>query len=456
MLIQASRTRSAVGRTRGVRRARRARRPPELPGHDPHPAARARRDRQGTGTAPRCGPAATRSPCHSFSLQPEGARRPWRPERPSGPGARSAQPKPMASSRLPAPASVPLRCPLPTRRAPVEADAPDAEAPGPGLPMPQGSRWRQSRSSSSVDLGRGAAPGPPAARGRGRRRRAPRAPRRRTARGRPRAGPRRRVRPAAMWCPPKRSSRSPQRCSARVQVEAGDAAAAPLPDRRRRGRSGRPAGRSAPPPATPRCRRRPGCQPSEASTRAASRVGIARRARPAAIASSRIRWSSAWRSAFSASSAAGQLLGFGRVVGEQQPQPVGGVADPAGRVEPGREHEADLAGADLLVGQAAHPDQRPRARASGLAPAAGVRAAPGCGSRPVSGTTSATVASATRSSRCNGRLGGRPSAGTSACTSLKAMPVPQSWTEPGVVAGLLRVHDGVGGRQLVAREGGGR
>src|SRR2546421_13114377 len=44
---------------------------------------------------------------------------------------------------------------------------------------------------------------------------------------------------------------------------------------------------------------------------------------------------------------------------------------------------------------------------------------------PVSGTTSATVASATRSRKWSGRFGDRPSAGTSAWTSLNATPLPQ-------------------------------
>src|SRR5207245_795650 len=43
---------------------------------------------------------------------------------------------------------------------------------------------------------------------------------------------------------------------------------------------------------------------------------------------------------------------------------------------------------------------------------------------PVSGTTSATVASATRSRKWSGRWGDSPNAGTSACASLNATPVP--------------------------------
>ena len=44
---------------------------------------------------------------------------------------------------------------------------------------------------------------------------------------------------------------------------------------------------------------------------------------------------------------AGERGGLGRVVGEQQPKPVGRVADPSGRVEPGTEDEAHVSGAEL-------------------------------------------------------------------------------------------------------------
>ena len=128
----------------------------------------------------------------------------------------------------------------------------------------------------------------------------------------------------------------------------------------------------------------------------------------------------------------GQLGGLDRIVGEQQPEPVGRVADPPGRVEPRAQDVAHVAGAELLA--ACSPLAATSARSPGHRLSARSRRPWRTRIRfsPTSGTTSATVASATRSSRWYGRLGGRPSAGTSACTSLKAMPVPQSARAPDV------------------------
>ena len=94
-----------------------------------------------------------------------------------------------------------------------------------------------------------------------------------------------------------------------------------------------------------------------------------------------------------------QRGGLRRVVAEQEPEPVGGVADPSRRVEPGPEDEAEMAGADLLAGEAARPRPARGRPASGCRD----RSLSPCLTRirfsPRSGTTSATVASATRSSR---------------------------------------------------------
>ena len=93
-----------------------------------------------------------------------------------------------------------------------------------------------------------------------------------------------------------------------------------------------------------------------------------------------------------------QRGGLVRIVGEQEPEPVGRVADPARGVEPGPEDEAEVAGAELLAGEPAGLDQR--AQPGQLLSA---RSVSPCFTRirfsPWSGTTSATVASATRSSR---------------------------------------------------------
>ena len=67
----------------------------------------------------------------------------------------------------------------------------------------------------------------------------------------------------------------------------------------------------------------------------------------------------------------GQPRRLVRIVGEQQPEPVGGVADPAGGVEPGAEDEAEMTGAELLARRARSPRPapgRPGQRALGEEP----------------------------------------------------------------------------------------
>ena len=50
-----------------------------------------------------------------------------------------------------------------------------------------------------------------------------------------------------------------------------------------------------------------------------------------------------------------------RIVGEQQPQPVVRIADPARGIEPGSEDEPHVAGLERLPGQARRVEQRPHA-----------------------------------------------------------------------------------------------
>ena len=76
-------------------------------------------------------------------------------------------------------------------------------------------------------------------------------------------------------------------------------------------------------------------------------------------ASSRIRWSSAWRSTLSPSSRCGQRRGFGRIVAQQQAESIVGVGHPAGGIEPRAEHETQVPGHDLLAGKPGGFDQGP-------------------------------------------------------------------------------------------------
>ena len=235
-----------------------------------------------------------------------------------------------------------------------------------------------------------------------------------------------------MWWPPNRSSRSPQASRARVEIEAGDAPARSLADVAVEGdQEGRPAVALHHPR---------GDDADHAGMPAIAReheAGIALRVGgPLDLLQRLVEDALVQRLPLDVEplQPPRQRGGLRRVVAEQQPEPVGGVSDPAGGVEPGTENEAEVAGADLLAGEPGRLDQRAHAgqrlSASSLRP---------CFTRirfsPWSGTTSATVASATRSSRWNGRLAGRPSAGTSAWTSLKATPVPQSPVGPETSSG---------------------
>ena len=95
---------------------------------------------------------------------------------------------------------------------------------------------------------------------------------------------------------------------------------------------------------------------------------------------------------------AGQPIGFGLIVGEQESEPIRCVTDPSRRVEPRPEDEAAVAGTKLSCGQAAAPDQR-----ADTGPARVGQQAQAVPDRirfsPTSGTMSAMVASATRSSK---------------------------------------------------------
>ena len=147
----------------------------------------------------------------------------------------------------------------------------------------------------------------------------------------------------------------------------------------------------------------PGCQPSPASTYAGARA----RARPPAP---RRRTGSASptsrRSAFTASSSAAIARARAGVLGQQQLEPGVGAVQPPGGVDPRREPEADRVGVDARSGRRARPPSAP------AGPACAVRGerragprAPGAGSRRRSGTTSATVASATRSRSSSAQRG---------------------------------------------------
>ena len=162
-----------------------------------------------------------------------------------------------------------------------------------------------------------------------------------------------------MWWPPKRSSRSPHRSSAACRSKREMLRPAALADVTVERDQERRAGRSAPPPARPRCRRRRDASPLRASTNAgvALRVGIALHLLDRLVEDALVE-----RLPLDVEplELARQPIGLALIVGEQEPKAVARVADPAGGVEPRPQDEAHLPGPDLPAFESAHPDQGPQ------------------------------------------------------------------------------------------------
>jgi hypothetical protein len=189
-------------------------------------------------------------------------------------------------------------------------------------------------------------------------------------RGRAGAGRRRSARRAGRM--PRCCARTPCRC-------------------RRPGRSSPPGDGGARPGARRRFRSRPDASPPPPAR--------SRRARPAGRSALRPRSGCASPRACARrwpGPAPGDLPGARGVIGEDQLEPGVGAVHAPRRVQPRREREADGALVDLA---GVHPETAISARRPGLAcsPARAGRGARACGSPPRSGTTSAIVASATRS-----------------------------------------------------------